>query len=164
MRKIIILLFLIINLSSCSIDWNWEKDKRITELEKQFAELKKNNFSKNIIPETSFKTHLIQFWWLHSSLYDGVFWEISSLDEPYPMNDSLISDIKNLWINVDYRWRKDYFEIWCPKWFQITNCEINNLSVESIENKCYLYFPQEWNNNSDISFICNNGKLSTPLY
>ncbi len=41
MKKIFITLSLILALSSCSIDWKWEKDKKIAELEKQVSELKK---------------------------------------------------------------------------------------------------------------------------
>lgn len=40
MQKIIILSLLFI-LSGCSIDWNWEKDKKIAELEKEISELNK---------------------------------------------------------------------------------------------------------------------------
>lgn len=42
MKKILILCVLLL-LSSCSIDWNWEKDKKIAELEKQ---IKNDTFKK----------------------------------------------------------------------------------------------------------------------
>lgn len=41
MKKIFVLFSLIFILSSCSIDWNWEKDKKIAELGKQVSEFKK---------------------------------------------------------------------------------------------------------------------------
>ncbi len=53
MKKILIISLLLI-LSSCSIDWNWEKDKRIAEqnnkitiLEKQIQDFKKENENEN---------------------------------------------------------------------------------------------------------------------
>lgn len=43
MKKIITLsLVFVLFLSSCSIDWNWEKDKKIVELEKELTLLKKD--------------------------------------------------------------------------------------------------------------------------
>lgn len=43
MKKIISLsLVFVLFLSSCSIDWNWEKDNKIVELEKEVTLLKKN--------------------------------------------------------------------------------------------------------------------------
>jgi uncharacterized membrane protein (DUF106 family) len=41
--KLTLLLIPLIWLSSCTIDWNDEKDKKITELEKQVIELKEKN-------------------------------------------------------------------------------------------------------------------------
>jgi hypothetical protein len=35
MRKLLLILIPLLFLSSCTIDWNDEKDKKITELEKQ---------------------------------------------------------------------------------------------------------------------------------
>ena len=52
MRSLTLLLIPLLFLSSCSIDWNDEKDKKIVELEKQVTELKEKNddeiFKKNI--------------------------------------------------------------------------------------------------------------------
>lgn len=52
MKKITISILLLLTvsfLSWCSIDWNWEKDKKIVKLEKQLLELnnKENEFKKN---------------------------------------------------------------------------------------------------------------------
>ncbi len=44
MEKILIISLLLL-LTSCSIDWNWEKDKKIAELEKQVLEMKKEKES-----------------------------------------------------------------------------------------------------------------------
>ncbi len=162
MKKIFILLSLIFVLSSCSIDWNWEKDKKIAELEKHVKIIEEITSENIKLPETSFKAHIIQFWWIHSALYDGVFWNIPSLDSPYPVDDVSINDIKTSWIKIDYRWRKDYFEISCPTDFQINNCEINNNIVNKTDEKCYFYFPVEWNKNSDISFTCSNNIFYNP--
>lgn len=41
MKKILTIFLTFFLLSSCSIDWNWEKDKKISELEKQISELNK---------------------------------------------------------------------------------------------------------------------------
>lgn len=43
MKKLTLLLIPLLFLSSCSIDWNDEKDKKIAELEKQVTELKEKN-------------------------------------------------------------------------------------------------------------------------
>ena len=44
MIKFLLTLFLVFVLSGCSIDWNWEKDEKIVELEKQ---LNDDIFEKN---------------------------------------------------------------------------------------------------------------------
>ena len=116
-----------------------------------------------ILPETSFKIHIIQFWWLHSAIYDWVYWLISSLDEPRPMMDSSVNELEKWLLNIEYRWRKDYFNISCPNWFNIMNCEINEQKINIDQNSCSFYFPTEWNKNSDISFICNNWKFRNPF-
>jgi hypothetical protein len=43
MKSLTLLLIPLILLSSCTIDWNDEKDKKIAELEKQNTELKTKN-------------------------------------------------------------------------------------------------------------------------
>ena len=43
MKSIALILMPLLFLSSCTIDWNGEKDKRIAELEKQVTELKEKN-------------------------------------------------------------------------------------------------------------------------
>lgn len=43
MKSLTLILIPLILLSSCTIDWNDENDKRIAELEKQVTELKKKN-------------------------------------------------------------------------------------------------------------------------
>jgi uncharacterized membrane protein (DUF106 family) len=49
--KLTLFLIPLLLLSSCTIDWNDEKDKKITELQKQVQELKEKNndelFKKN---------------------------------------------------------------------------------------------------------------------
>ena len=42
MKKVLLSMFLVLILSGCSIDWNWEKDQKIVKLEKQVEELKKD--------------------------------------------------------------------------------------------------------------------------
>ena len=43
MKKLTLLLIPLLFLSSCSIDWNGEKDKKIAELEQQVTDLKTKN-------------------------------------------------------------------------------------------------------------------------
>lgn len=51
MKKLALLLIPLLLLSSCTIDWNGEKDTKIAELKKQIQELKEKNndalFQKN---------------------------------------------------------------------------------------------------------------------
>ena len=49
MIKFLLTLFLVFVLSGCSIDWNWEKNERITQLEEKIEKLANNNdlFMKN---------------------------------------------------------------------------------------------------------------------
>ncbi len=49
MKKLVLLLIPFVLLSSCTIDWNGEKDKKITELEKQITEQKANNVEKKAL-------------------------------------------------------------------------------------------------------------------
>jgi hypothetical protein len=62
MHKLTLLLIPLIFLSSCTIDWSDEKDKKIAELEKQVTEINKKISDSTEVktPEYSFKTHIIQ--------------------------------------------------------------------------------------------------------
>ncbi len=56
MKKLIFLFIPLLFLSSCSIDWNDEKDKKIAELERQIQEntavkIKKDSMCKRLLPE-----------------------------------------------------------------------------------------------------------------
>lgn len=44
MKKVLLSMFLVLILSGCSIDWNWEKDQKIVKLEKQ---IQNDTFNKN---------------------------------------------------------------------------------------------------------------------
>lgn len=48
MKHLILILIPLLFLTSCTIDWNDEKDKKITELEKQIQEIKNDDsFKRN---------------------------------------------------------------------------------------------------------------------
>ena len=63
MKSIALILMPLLFLSSCTIDWNGEKDKRIAELEKQVTELKEKNdgalFKKKIECQEKYE----KTWW-----------------------------------------------------------------------------------------------------
>ena len=163
MKSLTLLLIPIIFLSSCTIDWSDEKDVKITELEKQVIEINNKIWkeSKIIIPEYSFKTHIIQLWWIHSKIYDWVYWEIGRWSDS-PQLDSMISDLPKWLIKLDYRGRKDFFTISCPEKFKIEKCWINWTEGVYSKNTCSFYFPEN-KINSDITFNCINDKFWTDL-
>ena len=159
MYKLTLLLIPLLLLSSCTIDWKDEKDKKIAELEKQVTEIAKK-ISDNTevkIPEYSFKTHIIQLWWMHSKIYDWVYWEIWRWADA-PQTDSMISDLPKWLVKIDYRGRKDFFTISCPNSFKIEKCWINWNDAVYNENTCSFYFPEE-KLSSDIVFNCINDKF-----
>ncbi len=150
--KLTLLLIPLILLSSCTIDWNDEKDKKIAELEQKVTEVPTVK-----TPEYSFKTHIIQFWWMHSKIYDWVYWEVARENDA-PQSDSIISDLPEWLVKINYRGRKDFFTITCPAEFQIEKCWINWSDAIYNENTCSFYFPEN-NGNSDITFNCINDKF-----
>lgn len=132
---------------------NWSKeDDVINELNKKIDIL---------TPEYSFKTHIIQFWWLHSKIYEWVYREIWRWDDA-PQIDSMITDLPIWLVNIDYRGRKDFFAISCPVKFRIDKCLINWKDAIYTDNSCTFYFP-ETAINSDITFNCINDKFLPDL-
>lgn len=168
MQKIFpILLASMILLSSCSIDWNDEKDRKINELSSRISHLEDNDRTSLVgsgqkIPEYSFRTHLIQFGGIHSKLYDWVFWELTRGSDA-PTMDSSIQDLLPGLVSIDFRGRKDFFTISCPATFQIKNCSQNHTNIDwGVDNSCTFYFSDEWKN-TDIMFDCINDKFQSDI-
>lgn len=129
MKKIIVLLIMLTSvLSSCSIDWNDEKDKRILELEKTNAllqvEIKDDLFEKKQeckkYQETAFL--FLKEWdeidsifyseKLNSCLFSFITYETVSLegfDRDYPIH--VIRDI----FTLEYIFRETDYPLWQEK-------------------------------------------------
>ena len=134
----------------------------------QQTSIETENTTNSIDMDVSFRVHIIQFWWLHSSIYDWVYRPISSIDHPSPLNNASIGDLRdidNSQIKIEYRWRKDYFKVSCSEDFYITDCKINGEVVISDQptNSCMFYFEKEWLENSSIHLTCSNWKFRNPF-
>jgi hypothetical protein len=141
--------------------WYFIINNNYFEWSKEFIVYEDEIKTTNITPDTSFQVHIIQLWWLHSSIHDWVYRPISSLEDTSPLNDASISNLTKDLLTIDYRWRKDYFQISCPEWFFINNCNINNNTIDIIDNSCYFYFDEE-SVKSDIFLTCNNSLFWNP--
>lgn len=160
-------------LTGCSVDLDGKKEEQFQNLTKEIEDLKTSISANKVqgitplnqsaeIPTVSFRVHIIQFWWLHSKIHDGVYWKVSSLTEPTPAMDSAIQDLPEGLLDITYLWRKDWFKITCPKTFSIIDCSINGKATDSWDNSCVFYFPDTWEN-SDINLTCSNNLLEAPL-
>lgn len=115
MKKVLLSIFLVLILSSCSIDWNWEKDKKITEqnnqilkLEKQVEELKKEK--ENDLFEKKQECAKYNKWWDIQVYYNTKY---NSCVESYCIN--FWTSTYDCIIN-DYFTQKFYLQYKCEWW------------------------------------------------
>ncbi len=129
MRKIIVLLIMLtFVLSSCSIDWNDEKDKKITELENKVEEIIKEKESDLFNKKQECKKYqdtaflFLKEWdeidsifyskKLNSCLFSFITYETVSLegfDRDYPIH--VIRDI----FTLEYIFRETDYPLWQEK-------------------------------------------------
>ena len=162
MKKIILLLFIVIISLVWSIYWNYDNMNKIQQLSNKIYKLEWLQKNTYIIPKNSFRVNIIQFWWLHSKLYDWVYRALSRWNES-PQIDSSIADLPNSLLKIAYTGRKSFFTISCPDGFNIENCSTNNINISNdTENKCTFYFSENSILNS-IKLSCINNSFLPDL-
>lgn len=123
MKKLLVIgMIVLFNLTSCSIDWNNEKDTKISELEKQITEIKKEKPEENLFKK---KQECLK---LTNSLIERtqeIWIEFASLWK-YSFEQVFYSPIKDncLWVRIStneyknwwYSTRKSLYEVWNDSW------------------------------------------------
>jgi len=121
MKKVLLSMFLVLILSGCSIDWNWEKDQKIIKLEKEIEDYKKEKendlFKKNIecINQT---TNLIkktkEIWEKYISQWNFSFEQV--FYSPKYNNCLWVRIIEQELNNWWYITHKSLYELWNDSW------------------------------------------------
>jgi hypothetical protein len=135
--KLTLLIIPLILLSSCSIDWNDEKDKKIAELEKQVTELKsdkelelqKFEFEKQKYEEQK----KLKIESESKKVEESYRQECTKINEANIKNyENFIGKCMNYWGTADFCMNNEW---WKLLWNQISN---KNFIAECVEKKLSL--------------------------
>ena len=147
MKKVLLWMFLVLILSSCSIGWNWEKDKKIMELENKVDKLTKDKendlFDKKLdcVSNFNFINQKIKNYnpltiWLSFTLeevfYSPILNECLYVDFMKQEKVNTLKRLMKLWSNV---WWKPLESCIKFKYDEILWTEINTLECINFNDK-----------------------------
>lgn len=172
MKSLTLLLIPLLFLSSCTIDWNDEKDKKIVELNQKIEEQKKEkvvnevslnfeNITYNKIPKDS---RLLKCNWKYDSImvtFEEIWkshWEISTNSENFELT-ILDEKMTMFWAEFIILENSDNFLIWMRSYDESGLTELLQLNKNNwimIDSKTYTKYI--WNAPAwfDTIFTCKN--------
>ena len=157
MYKLTLLLIPLLFLSSCSIDWNDEKDKNIVELEKQVTVLKEKNddelfkkkrdcqkqyndryWTANRFAYENLKTDIFYSQYLNTCISTFDWWRTKDQERVFLIVDILAEKTLHSFA-VDKDW--GMIKQWKLEWENLDNIKCNfNKKVQEIKWTSELYF------------------------